>query len=50
MKKTFNMGIGYIMVVDIKDSEIVIDTLKNSGFDAYQIGLIEQGNKRIRYV
>lgn len=50
MKKTFNMGIGYIMVVDSKNSEIVIDTLKNSGFDAYQIGFIGQGNKKVRYI
>lgn len=50
MKKTFNMGIGFIMVVDNKSSEIVIDALKNRGFDAYQIGFIEQGSKKIQYV
>ncbi len=50
MKKTFNMGIGYIIVIDKKSSEIVIDALKTSGFDAYQIGFIEQGNKKILYV
>ncbi|MBA4348573.1 MAG: phosphoribosylformylglycinamidine cyclo-ligase [Thermodesulfovibrio sp.] len=51
MKKTFNMGIGYVIVVDKKKSEIAISYLRKSGFDAYNIGLIEKGGrKKIYYV
>lgn len=40
MQKTFNMGIGYVMVVSRKDQEIVRAILHRRGFDAYQIGYI----------
>ena len=50
MKKTFNMGIGYVIVVDNKDSETAISNLNNSGFLACNLGFIEKGGKKIRYV
>lgn len=50
MKKTFNMGIGYVIVIDNKDSEAAISNLNNSGFSACNIGFIEKGGKEIRYV
>lgn len=50
MKKTFNMGIGYVIVVDNKDSYAAISILNNAGFSAYNIGYIEKGGKEIRYV
>lgn len=51
MKKTFNMGIGYVIVLPEKDSDRSISTVKQYGFDAYRIGFIEKGGKeKIRYV
>lgn len=50
MRKTFNMGIGYTMVISKKDSENALSRLKENGFDAYLIGGIEEGDGKIRYV
>lgn len=51
MKKTFNMGIGYVIVVSPKDADASVALLKKSGYPAYQIGFIEKGGKqRVRYV
>ena len=50
MKKTFNMGVGYIVVIDKKDSEIAISRLKEIGCNAYLIGSIEKGDGKIRYI
>ncbi|HSW63227.1 MAG TPA: phosphoribosylformylglycinamidine cyclo-ligase [Dissulfurispiraceae bacterium] len=51
MKKTFNMGIGYVIVVSPKDADASVAHLKKSGYPASQIGFIEQGGKqRVRYV
>ncbi|MCL4536559.1 MAG: phosphoribosylformylglycinamidine cyclo-ligase [Nitrospirae bacterium] len=51
MKKTFNMGIGYVIVLPKKYSDPSIDTLRQYGFDAYRIGFVEKGGKeKIRYV
>lgn len=50
MKKTFNMGIGYVIVVNKKHLELAISNLRTVGFDAYNIGTIEKGGKKIRYV
>jgi phosphoribosylformylglycinamidine cyclo-ligase len=43
MKKTFNMGIGYIMVVTEAISEDVASLLKSVGYTAFIIGNIEKG-------
>lgn len=40
---TFNMGIGMVMAVDQQDADQVIDTCRVSGFDAYQIGEVSEG-------
>ncbi|HAK89129.1 MAG TPA: phosphoribosylformylglycinamidine cyclo-ligase [Nitrospiraceae bacterium] len=51
MKKTFNMGIGYVIVLPEKDADFSISVLKQCGLDAYRIGFIEKGGKeKIRYV
>ncbi len=51
MKKTFNMGIGYVIVVPTKDSELSVSLIKQYGFDAYHIGFIQKGGKEaLRYV
>jgi len=51
MDRTFNMGIGYIIVVDEQDADISLSTLKQYGFDAVSIGSIEKGGvEKIIYV
>ena len=51
MKKTFNMGIGYVIVVPKEDSELSVSLLNQYDFHAYHIGFIEKGGKEaIRYV
>ena len=49
MKKTFNMGIGYIMVVSETDSTDAISLLNNAGYKAFIIGVIEKGGRSVRY-
>lgn len=43
MFRTFNMGIGYIFVVDEKDSEDIISLLESTGEKAYRIGTVVKG-------
>jgi len=50
MQRTFNMGIGYIMVVSEDGAGDVISFLKNQGFTAYTIGVIGKGGKSVEYV
>jgi len=49
MKKTFNLGIGYVIVVPEEVSDLSISNLKHYGFDAYHIGFVEKGGGKIRY-
>src|SRR3972149_766398 len=49
MKKTFNMGIGYIMVVSETDSTDAISLLNNTGYKAFIVGVIEKGGRSVRY-
>jgi phosphoribosylformylglycinamidine cyclo-ligase len=48
MFRVFNMGIGYILVVDRENSIKAIDHLSAAGFPAYQIGHIISGAKGVR--
>lgn len=50
MKRTFNLGIGYIIVTPKKDSDLAIEILKEKGFIAFRIGHIEKGKKGISYI
>jgi phosphoribosylformylglycinamidine cyclo-ligase len=51
MRKTFNMGIGYVIVMRGSSSRSVIALLNEYGYSAYLIGSIEKGGReRIRYV
>lgn len=43
MFRTFNMGIGYVVVVPEKDAEKTIETLKDQGEKAWKIGQITKG-------
>ena len=49
MRRTFNMGIGYIFVVPEKDAGDTVGLLKNAGFDSYVIGTVVKGKKEVRY-
>ncbi|MEW6215109.1 MAG: phosphoribosylformylglycinamidine cyclo-ligase [Nitrospirota bacterium] len=50
MKKTFNMGIGYIMVIPETASSNAVTLLNKAGFKAFIIGSIEKGSRSIRYL
>ncbi len=47
---TFNMGIGYILVVRPEDADNIMDELKKAGEPSYRIGKIVPGNKSVRLV
>ncbi len=49
MKKTFNMGIGYIMVVSEGMAEEAVSLLNKSGYTAFIFGNIEKGGRGVRY-
>ncbi|MEW6418021.1 MAG: phosphoribosylformylglycinamidine cyclo-ligase [Nitrospirota bacterium] len=49
MKKTFNMGIGYVMVVSANKAEDTISILNKSGYKAFNIGNTEKGGRGVRY-
>ncbi|MDP2156236.1 MAG: AIR synthase-related protein, partial [Nitrospirota bacterium] len=50
MKRTFNMGIGFAMVVDKAETDKTIALLKKAGYKAYRIGSIEKGIEGVHYV
>jgi phosphoribosylformylglycinamidine cyclo-ligase len=47
MLRTFNMGIGMILVVDSTDSRDILDHLQALGEDAYQIGTVQKGTEEV---
>ncbi|MDO4689947.1 MAG: phosphoribosylformylglycinamidine cyclo-ligase [Fusobacterium sp.] len=47
MYGTFNMGVGFTLVVDEKDTEAIIEFLRNLGEEAYEIGYIQKGNNSL---
>ncbi|MBI5634650.1 MAG: phosphoribosylformylglycinamidine cyclo-ligase [Nitrospirae bacterium] len=50
MKRTFNMGIGFAMIVDRAEADKTITLLKKAGYDAYRIGSMEKGVEGVHYV
>lgn len=46
MKKTFNLGIGFVFIVDEKNASRALRILKENNFDAYNIGVIEKSGDR----
>jgi phosphoribosylformylglycinamidine cyclo-ligase len=51
MKKTFNMGIGYVIVIGGDRVGYALDSLKKGGYPAYHIGYFEKGGRgNVRYV
>lgn len=49
MRKTFNMGIGFIFVVDDGRKNTTISILRREGFGAYLLGYVEKGIKGVRF-
>ncbi len=49
MYKTFNMGIGFILVVSEPSAKRVLSSLKRAGELPVVIGLIEKGREGVRY-
>ena len=49
MKKTFNMGIGYVMVISANKAKDTISILNKSGYSAFIIGNTEKGGRGVRY-
>ena len=50
MKKTFNMGIGFTMIVGKRDADRTLAVLKSAGYKAYQIGSVVKGAEGVQYV
>ena len=44
---TFNMGIGFVLVVKEKDKDKIMEKLSKYGENAYEIGHIEEGDNKI---
>jgi phosphoribosylformylglycinamidine cyclo-ligase len=49
MKRTFNMGVGYAMVVPKSTASEAVALLKKSGYLSFIIGTTEEGGKGVRY-
>lgn len=49
MFRTFNMGIGMVMIADTRDAPALIAVLEQSGIEAVLIGSIIEGKRRTAY-
>lgn len=49
MKKTFNMGIGFIFVVEDSKREMSLRILRRKGFESYLLGYVEKGIEGVRF-
>ena len=49
MRMTFNMGIGYIIVIPETEADKAIPILRKTGYDSFVIGTIEKGGQGTRY-
>ncbi|MEK6581321.1 MAG: phosphoribosylformylglycinamidine cyclo-ligase [Nitrospirota bacterium] len=49
MRMTFNMGIGYIIVIPKTEADKSISILRKTGYDSFVIGTIEKGGQETRY-
>jgi len=50
MFNTFNMGIGYILVVDPRDADKMMESLKQAGEKPFRIGAIKTGQEKVRLI
>jgi phosphoribosylformylglycinamidine cyclo-ligase len=49
MKRTFNMGIGYIIITGVDSAGETLDILKKTGYDAYIMGRLAKGGEGVFY-
>ena len=49
MFTTFNMGIGLVLVVNPEDGERALELLKASGEEAYLIGTVTEGERKVTF-
>ncbi|MBE0426457.1 MAG: phosphoribosylformylglycinamidine cyclo-ligase [Nitrospirae bacterium] len=49
MKKTFNLGIGFAVIVSKNSSDAAVKLLNESGYPAFIIGKTEKGGKGVKY-
>ena len=49
MLRTFNLGIGFLVVVSAKEADKALDTLAQAGEEPKRIGAIVSGEKKVRY-
>lgn len=49
MFTTFNMGIGLVLVVSVADGERALELLKASGEEAYIIGKVTEGERKVTF-
>ena len=50
MRRTFNCGVGMIVVVEAGDAPRTIDALERAGEHAWQIGRVVSGHRTVQYV
>ncbi len=50
MKKVFNLGIGFCMIVPPKSAETAVEILKESGYPAFIIGKTLKGGNGVKFV
>jgi phosphoribosylformylglycinamidine cyclo-ligase len=46
MKRTFNLGIGFVFIVDEREASRALRILKENDFDAYNIGFIDKAKDK----
>jgi phosphoribosylformylglycinamidine cyclo-ligase len=49
MKKTFNMGIGYVIVVTADVADRAVSFLRGAGYESFIIGKVVKGGKGVTY-
>jgi phosphoribosylformylglycinamidine cyclo-ligase len=50
MEKTFNLGIGYIIIISPGDSVAACKILRAEGYESYNIGIVEKGLRGVSLV
>jgi phosphoribosylformylglycinamidine cyclo-ligase len=50
MRSTFNMGIGYIIIVPEDSASTAVEVLAKAGYPAYVMGTIKKGGEGVEYV
>ncbi len=50
MYRTFNMGVGFVVIVDEKHRDVALDIVNKNGFDAYSLGYVKNGKGSVEIV